>query len=138
MFNLEVEHPVIYEIVQFFKTILGLGIIVMLIILAIFEIKSPKTTFSEHKILSFSDKENEDFIIGITADGKQFLLYIEKDGGLVLKKYDTDKTTIFKPLSENEKPYVKVKSNKLSGVKNVEIYISDNAIYNNKIMDMTF
>jgi hypothetical protein len=101
----------------------------ILIVISVVKEKN-KIVVSEYEISSFSDKENEDFIINMTDDGKQFLLYTKKNGGLVLKKYDTDKTTIFKTLSENEKPYVKVKSNKSSGVKNVEIYVSDNTIMN--------
>ncbi|MDR0918229.1 MAG: hypothetical protein LBM93_03115 [Oscillospiraceae bacterium] len=131
MFNLEVEHPVIYEIVQFFKIILGFGIIVMLIILAVFEIKAPKTTFSEHKILSVSymeNAENTDFKIG--NDGKNFFIYTEKDdnGGVALEKYKIDLTTIYKTLSETEKPYVKIKSNRYFGIKKVEIFVPENAI----------
>ncbi|MDR0920209.1 MAG: hypothetical protein LBM93_13340 [Oscillospiraceae bacterium] len=43
--------------------------------------------------------ENTDFKIG--NDGKNFVIYTEKDnnGGVVLKKYKIDLTTIYKTLS---------------------------------------
>ncbi|MDR0918698.1 MAG: hypothetical protein LBM93_05540, partial [Oscillospiraceae bacterium] len=107
--TLEIEHPILYTIFQIFKILFALGVIIIIIMLMITEIKTPKITFSQHKILSVSymeNAENADFKIG--NDGKNFVIYTEKgnNGGVTLEKYKIDLTTIYKTLSETEKPYV--------------------------------
>ncbi|MDR0920522.1 MAG: hypothetical protein LBM93_14950 [Oscillospiraceae bacterium] len=128
--NLKDDFPIIVVLIKIMIGITILVIVTGVLRWFIVDIKTPKISNSESDIISFST-ENTAFTIG--KDSKYFLVYSESDseGGINLQKYDIEKTTIFKTLSENDTPYSKVKTNKKTGIVKAELFVPENTIVEN-------
>jgi hypothetical protein len=113
------------------------GITNILVVVAIMFLTDKNKVFTDkdmffprqekYTVSSFSSTDT-DFTIGITADGENYLLYEEINGGKELHKYDVDKAKIL-TIDDSEEPYVKiVRSRSFGFIRRIEIYVPENAV----------
>jgi hypothetical protein len=134
LFQLKIEHPVLYYILYFTFFISFFAVAGSLIFAEIKELKEPKYKYTQNNIMSVSymDKNaDENFIIG--NDGKNYIIYVEmnSDGGISEKKYGINRTTIYKTISDNETPYAKIKEDTRKETETVEMFVPQNAVVEN-------
>jgi uncharacterized membrane protein len=91
-------------------------------------------------ILKFENKIHykEIYISDIKPADENFTIFIDNDfllvssdvgsnGEITVLKYPVKSTDIYKTLSENDKPYVEIKSNKDDGILKIKMYVPENA-----------